>query len=37
MLDAVGNLPFQGLPGAGFHIIVRQQRFAFRPAFNPFK
>ncbi|MNC46974.1 hypothetical protein D3C75_960130 [compost metagenome] len=37
ILNTVRNLPFQRLPGALFHILVRQKCFTFSPTFNAFK
>jgi hypothetical protein len=34
-LNAVGDLPLQRFPGAGFHIFMAEQRLALRPALNP--
>lgn len=34
-LDAVGNLPFQCLDGALFHILMGQQRLALGPTLDP--
>jgi hypothetical protein len=36
-LNAVGDLPLQRFPRAGFHILMAEQRLALRPALNPFK
>jgi hypothetical protein len=36
-LDAVGDLPLQRLPRAGFNVLMAEQRLTLRPALNPFK
>ncbi|MNG82808.1 hypothetical protein D3C79_415190 [compost metagenome] len=37
VLHAVGDLPFQRLPGALFDVLMGQQCLALRPALNAFK